>query len=438
MSGINWSAFEDYAAARMEEKQIPGLAIAVSRHGNVIYEKGFGIRDLKTSEPVTPDTLIGVGSVTKSFTAMAIMKLAGEKKLSLDDPVVKHLPEFTLRGLEDPESVKIIHLLTHTTGLPPMLRREELNQFDEHLSYIANAEYELLGKPGEYFSYCNDTFLLLGAIIERLTGRLYRRYVTDSILEPLQMHRSTFNLEEVAKYKNVSVPYIKNSQTKSLEEVPWPRIGNYEVGGGLRSNVRDLLRYGQVFVGESAGLYRFDVSKDSLAEMWQPVHQTDRNGYYGLALDIIPDYSGVTLIGHSGGMYGVSAHFGFVPEEGIVAAVLMNVYGISADEIWLAAVNTALGFPLEQKSAVEPVYEAALEELERLVGTYTSAEGGYLRIYLEDGKPKADWEGKYFELRASDNRTLVTQKSEYPIRFFFRDEDNAWAALAGMRMLTRI
>lgn len=438
MSELNWTAFEDDVAARMEEEQIPGLAIAVSRDGNVIYEKGFGIRDVKTKEPVNPDTLFGVGSVTKSFTAMTIMKLAGEGKLSLDDPVVKHLPEFTLPGLKDPQSVKIIHLLTHTTGMPPMLRREELNQFDEHLSYIANTEVELLGQPGEYFSYCNDTFLLLGAIIERLTGRLYRRYVTDSILEPLQMHRSTINLEEVAKYKNVSVPYIKNSQTKSLEEVPWPRIGNYEVGGGLRSNVRDLLRYGQVFVSGGAGTIRFDVSEDSLSQMWQPFIQTDRKEHYGLALGIVPDYSGVTLVGHSGGMPGVSAHFGFVPEKGIVASVLMNVYGIPADEIWLAAVNTALGFPLEQKSSYEPVYEAAVDELERLTGTYGSAEGGYLRIYLKDGKPKADWEGEYLELRASDNRTLVTVKNEYPLRFFFKNEDSAWAVLAGYRMLTRV
>ncbi|AJY76796.1 serine hydrolase domain-containing protein [Paenibacillus beijingensis] len=438
MSELNWSAFEDYVAAKMEEEQIPGLAIAISRGGSVIYEKGFGVRDVKTKEPVTPDTIIGVGSVTKSFTAMAIMKLAGEGKLSLNDPVVKYLPEFTLPGLKDPHSVKIIHLLTHTTGMPPMLRREELNQFDEHLSYISNEEVDLLGNPGEYFSYCNDTFLLLGAIIERLTGRLYRRYVTDSILEPLQMHRSTFNLEEVAKYKNVSVPYIKNSQTKSLEEVPWPRIGNYEVGGGLRSNVRDLLRYGQVFVGGGAGPNRFDVSTDSLSKMWQPVIQTKRNKYYGLALESVPNYSGVTLVGHSGGMWGVSAHIGFVPEKGIAAAVLMNVYGASADEIWLAAVNTVLGLPMEQKSAIEPNYEAASEELQKLAGTYTSAEGGYLRIYLEDGRPKADWEGEYFELRASDSHTLVTDKGGYSLRFFFKDEDNAWAVLAGYRMLIRI
>src|SRR5690606_11487835 len=149
----------------------------------VIYAKGFGVRDLETRDLVTPETIFGCASVSKSFTAMAIMQLAGQGMLSVDDPVIRHLPEFRLAGMEDMSAVTIRHLLSHTTGLPPMKRREEIIDLEEHLEYIASADYELLGPPGEYFSYCNDTILLNGLIIQRKSGQLYRRFMTQHILD---------------------------------------------------------------------------------------------------------------------------------------------------------------------------------------------------------------------------------------------------------------
>ncbi len=434
MSGEKWSGFEAYVEQRMNKENIAGAAIAVSQHGNTIYQKGFGVTNIETKQPVTPETVFGIASVTKSFTALAVMMLAEEGKLSVDAPVVKYLPEFSLRGLHDRNSVKVHHLLSHTTGLPPMRRKEELNQFRDHLTYIGNEEYELLGQPGEYFSYSNDAFLLLGGIIEQLTGQLFRRFVTERILQPLQMYRSTFSLEEVAKLSNVSVPYLQDSETGMLTEAAWLTLGNYEVGGGIRSNVLDLLRYGQVFVNAGQSI----ASERYVSKMRQPVHKIGRNAFYGYGLEIKPGYSGVTLVGHGGAHPGVSAHFGFVPEQGLVAAVLTNVSSAPAEEMWLATVNTALGFPVEQKCTVEPQYEASEEELQRLVGNYQSAEGGNLTIYLEQGTPKAEVQNTVHVLRASGSDTLVFEKGEYPIRFLFKERGRAWAAFFGYRMWTRV
>ncbi|MCZ8517431.1 serine hydrolase [Paenibacillus filicis] len=438
MSDRSWSIFEAYVGKLMKQESIAGAAVAVSQHGEIIYQKGFGVRDIETKDPVTPDTIFGTASVTKSFTALAIMQLADEGKLSLDDPVIRYIPEFKLHGLEDTASVKIHHLLSHTTGLPPMRRNEVLNRLNDHPAYMASESYELLGKPGQYFSYCNDTFLLLGTIIEQLTGRLYRRYMTERILERLHMHRSTFSFEELAKYDRVSIPYVKNSETGVLEEVPWPMLGNYEVGGGIRSNVLDLLKYGQCYVDGGMVQGRSIVSQDAIHNMWKPVHRVGRNTFYGYALRITPDYSGVSLVEHGGAQPGVSSHFGFVPEEGLVAVVLTNVANVPANDMWLAAVNTALGFPLEQKSSIEPHAQASLEHLQSFVGTYRSAEGGCVSIFLDDQKPKAEIDGKVFTLRASTDSTLVIENKEYPIRFFFKDGPKAWAAFYGSRMLTRV
>ncbi|HWO74548.1 MAG TPA: serine hydrolase domain-containing protein [Bacillus sp. (in: firmicutes)] len=428
MSEQKWQDFESYVEKIMREKHIPGAAVAVSQNGEVIYEKGFGYRNVTTKEPVTPETIFGIASVTKSFTALAIIQLEEEGKLSVHDPVVKYIPEFQLNGIKDMGTIKIYHLLSHTTGLPPMRRREELNRLKDHLEYLANEEYEMLGEPGEYFSYCNDTFLLLGEIVERLTGRLHRRYVTEKILNPLQMYRSTFSLEEVAKLENVSVPYMYNRKTKSYEEQPWPTLGNYEVGGGIRSNVLDLLKYGQVYLEDSTKYTR---------KMWNHLHPIKSNSYYGYALQVTPDYSGVTLVEHGGGQPGVSSNFGFIPEKGVAVSVLTNVSEAPAAELWLAAVNTVLGLPLDQKRSVEPVYEATPGELQLLKGTYESAEGGNITIAEVGNEWFAEAAGEKFKLRASASDTLVIEALELPLKFFIKEEGPAWAVLFGSRMLRR-
>lgn len=436
MSSQDWSAFEAYVETLMEQESIAGVAVAVSKYGEIIYRKGFGVRDIRKQSPVTPDTVFGTASVTKSFIALAIMKLVEEGKLSLNDPVIEHLPEFRLKGQVTPEAVTIHHLLSHTTGLPPMHRREDITAFEDHISYVANEEYELLGLPGQYFSYCNDTFLLLGAIIERITGTPYQEYVTEQILQPLNMLRTTFSIEELEGWDNVSIPYVKQGNPVELKAVPWPKLGNYGVGGGIRSNVLDLLRYGQCYIRGSNGLSI--VNEGSVRNMCKLVHSVGRNSYYGYALRITPDYSGVRLVEHGGGQPGVSSHFGFVPEEGLVVAVLTNVSNVPSNDIWLSAVNTALGFPLEQKSNLEPHYEASMEQLQKLVGSYRSSEGGNLNVFLHEGKPQAEIDGVTFPLRASDSHTLVMEHKEYPIRFFFKYAPEAWAAQYSSRLLTRI
>jgi CubicO group peptidase (beta-lactamase class C family) len=438
MSTIEWSDFEAYVKQLMEDEHIPGAAIAVSHNGQVIYQKGFGFRDYETQEPVTPDTIFGVASITKSFTALAIMQLEQEGKLSVDDPVIQYLPEFKLHGIEHMERVNIRHLLSHTTGLPPMRRREDLTRLDYHLEYLATEKVQWLGRPGEYFSYCNDTFLLLGAIIERITGRLYRRYMTERLLDPLEMFRSTFSLEEVEKLQNVSVPYVYHRELDRLRKVPWPKLGNYEVGGGVRSTVLDLIKYGQIYVGDEAERGKLKVDHDRVKNMWKPVHSIGRKAYYGYALRVQPDYCDMTLVEHGGGQPGVSSNFGFVPEKDLVVAVLTNVTGVSAGDLWLAAVNAALGLPLTEKRNIEPVYEASLEELKKFIGNYHSAEGGKINIFAEGETLKAESDGQVYDLRPSDDRTLVMIKNEKPITFFFDENEIPWALFFGMRMLTRI
>lgn len=413
---------------------IPGVAIAISKHGKTIYEKGFGYRNLDTKEPVTPNTVFGTASVSKSFTALAMIQLAEQGLLSLHDSVLKYLPELRWKGFQSPEDITIAHLLSHSTGLPPLKRREELNRLHDHIGYLNEVSYEPLGAPGAYFSYCNDAFLLAGAIIERLTGKLYRRYMTHFILDPLQMDRSTFQLEELFKMDDVTVPYVMDTQTKKLQPVEWPRLGNYEVGGGVRSSVKDLLKYASLFTVST-----HQKRPASIDQMWKPVVSIGTQDGYGLGLRVTPKHEkGYTLVEHGGDQPGVSSHFGFIPEKGVAAVVLTNRSGVSAERLWLAAIYATLGEQLNQKRLNIANAPFNQDRFYNHIGEYYSAESGSIRFHLENDQPYASIDGQTFDMQAHDEETYFLPSRGTQVRFFSASDLKTWAVLFGTRMYRKL
>lgn len=428
---MSFSAFEEFVTTVMAEENIPGLAVAVARHGETIYSKGFGVRDIESGHPVTAQTLFGTASVTKSFTGLAIMKLCSQGLLSVDDAVAKHLPGFSLPAVGDLDKLKIRHLLSHTTGVPPLRRRQDIVGFAGHMEFIAQEDFALLGAPGDYFSYSNDMFLLLGAIIEKLGGRPYRDYVRDEIIRPLGMSNTTIHPEEVAAFADISTPYMYNKETCQPEAKEWPVLNNYEVGGGVRSCVSDLLKYGDAYFNDKIVPTRLS------AMMYQPVYPIGRNSSYGFALKVTPGHAGVTLVEHGGAQPGVSANFGFVPEEGLVVAVLCNITGVSAARVWLAAVNAVLGNPLSFSTDTETAAPLP-HDFMKYAGTCCSAEGGRICVTGDESGLRIAYEGEEYELHyARDQVFFFNYRGQKVVRFFLDDAGMPWAAFLGMRMLVR-
>ncbi|MCD8509040.1 MAG: beta-lactamase family protein [Bacillus sp. (in: Bacteria)] len=436
METIKWREFENFVEKKMEEEKIPGVAVAVSRQGELIYEKGFGYRDLKNKVPVTPNTIFGIASVSKSFTALGILMLEERGLLSINDPVVKYLPDFNVAGVKNLEAIKVYHLLSHTTGLAPMERKESLNRLSEHITYVSSKEHELLGNPGEYFSYCNDTFILLGAIIERITGKLFRRFITEEILNPLEMYRSTYSLEEINKYTDVSIPYDINSESQ-LEEKQWPLLGNYEVGGGIRSSVTDLLKYGNLYINE--GRIKNGnklISGETTKKMWRtPFSIIDDHGY-GYGFQVTRNYHHNTIVEHGGGQPGVSSNFGFIYEKDLVVSVLTNVSNVSAKDLWLAAVNTALNFPIEEKRIKLKARPLNIDTFQEFIGVYDCKEGSVASLYIHDKSPVVEIGGTIFSLKSGMKDMLIIETTDSPLQFF-RKGGKVWAMLLGTRMLIK-
>lgn len=413
-----WQRFEEIVNQYMKRENIPSVSVAIMKENEVIYEKGFGYLNIARKIKSTSDTIYGIASITKSFIALTIMRLVKDGKLAVSDSVKSHLPAFELKGYEQIEAITIHHLLSHTTGIPTVERQESLKTFEAHLNYLKELSIEPIGKPGEYFCYNNDLFLLLGAIIEKVTGKNYKEVIRDEIFIPNEMNRTTFERAALENYEDVSTPYqLENGE---LQECAWPMLGNYAVGGGIRSTALDLLKYGTVYLNE--------------ALMRKPVHLTNGKSFYGYGLQITPDYSGKTLYEHGGSQPGVSSNFGFIPEEKLVAVVLTNVNGASAGDIWLHAVNVACGLPLQQQRYIEPYFHLKEQEQAKFIGEFTTGEGAKIEIISVIGELHAIIDRKQYKLRASNAQTLVAQLLEKPLRFYFDEENRAWALFYGLRM----
>ena len=431
----NWSQLEVFIEDLMDKENIAGVAIAISKNGEVIYKNGFGYRDLEEKLPVTPNTVMGIASISKSFTALEIMRLADEGFLDADDLVIKHLPDLKIASI-DMKELKIKHLLSHTTGLPPVSRKQNHIHFSKHIQYLKEYETKLLGEPGEYFSYANDTFLLLGAIIEKYRGCLYARRITN-LLITLEMNNSSVYIDEIPKLNEITKNYIYDDE-KGYETADWPKLGVYEAGGGVRSSVLDLMKYGQVYINE--GIYNDSrlVSKERIKEMYSPMIETAPGEYYCYALKSNPNYHGVTLVEHGGGQPGVSSNFGFVPEEDLVVAVLTNTSGKPAHAIWKAAVNATLGLPLEEKSE-KKIYKLSQEQIDSLIGYYESDEGGNVLVYQDGDKIRGVINKDHITLTPLKENLLRIDDKDYRniMKFFKESDEKAWAAFFGSRMLLR-
>ncbi|MYL57358.1 serine hydrolase [Virgibacillus halodenitrificans] len=436
MQNNRWSTFESYVNHLLSENHVAGAAVAISKNGKVIYKNGFGYRDIENKKPVTVDTIFGIASISKSFTALAIMKLESEGKLSVDDPVINYLPAFQLKT-EDMSKIKIHHLLSHTVGMPPIERYQNLNRFHEHIDYLAKVNDCPLGKPGEYLSYCNDLYLLLGAIIEKVTGRLFRKYMIEEIIVPLKMHRTTYSTEDINKYDNVTKQYEYEPASNTFKSHCFENLGNYETSGGLRSSVMDLMKYGNVYV-DALSSQQANMEHIQYQKMWEPVYQLSENEFYGYGIRTEHNYFGHRLVKHGGSLPGVASYFGFIPEEKIVVAVLTNVSKGPKIAIWKAALHTALGIPIEQKKEERNDYVLSNKEMHTLIGTYaTNKKGSRIEILEENGVLMAKSNGELSELQAIDNQTLVKKDSGEKVKFYINNQGIAWAAFSSLRMLPR-
>jgi len=466
-----WSeAFEAHISPVLAQEDVPGLALGIAQGGRQVYFRGFGERDRGRHLPVTEHTLFGIGSITKSFTAVAIMQLQEAGKLSVDDPVARHIPELRIPNLTGANPIRLSNLLAHTSGMPPTpalhavlvpsLREDPdipaeikaqmpdaVVTWDDLIAYLNNLDMVPLAEPGRLFNYWNDGWALLGLVIERTSGTTYERYVEEHILGPAGMTESTFDIRGREDGPDTSRLFQHRKRddgsVESYDAGPWWDAPVMTAAGFLRSTTHDMLRYMEIYrTGGSVDGTRI-LTEASVREMTTPRIWCDTGVMYGYGL-MLSDYRGHRLVGHGGGIKGVSAWVVAVPDADVTAVGLANLTGAPTWRVVHAAMNGALGLdPATPRFAFGPYTPAA--PLSDYAGTYDSGEGARggetaTTVAVEGDILTLSDENETFVLRPADaDGFVMTARGDDAYVRFLRDEaGRVFAMHFGFRAVRRV
>jgi CubicO group peptidase (beta-lactamase class C family) len=340
MTPSQLAAVSTFISKEMERTKVPGLSISIFSKDKILFTKGFGQRSLEFNLFSNPDTLYGVGSVTKSFTGLAIMKLVQDGKLELSDKITEYLPELKLDS--NNAKVTISHLLTHTSGLPALNIAEvhlmkgigkdttfiPVEDYDDFVNLYVGAKDERTWGIGKLFMYSNEGFTLLGKIVEKVSKKTYQDFVKENILLPLGMKRSTFSSNQVVKDPNHGQCYYQQDPVKP-EPVNYPDHPLAYAPGGLISSVVELSHYLRMWINEGTFGQSKILEKDIVEMALGPVsHQTSTiaktNAYYNTGWMIKNNFFGHKMVSHSGSTDVSSANLSFLKDLGVGVAICSN------------------------------------------------------------------------------------------------------------------
>jgi CubicO group peptidase (beta-lactamase class C family) len=316
------AAIDAYVAAQMSELRVPGLALAIVQGDQIVYLKGYGVAN-PAGDPVTAQMPFSIGSLTKSFTALAIMQLVEAGRLELDAPVRRYLPWFQVA--DDDASLKITlrHLLTHTAGLPRDLATSgapEDEQRPERLeARLRDLRAVELEQPLGTYGYSNAGYMVLAMVIQQVTGQSYEAYIGRQIFAPLGMSRS-FGSLDAARQRGPATGYHYWFGQPVAAGEPSYRAG--PGNGGLFASAEDMARYLIFHLNDGRMDGAAIVSPAGLAELHRPaVARPD--GHYAMGWAVRTD-GGRTTLSHSGQTYNYFAKMILAPDSDLGVVVLQN------------------------------------------------------------------------------------------------------------------
>jgi CubicO group peptidase (beta-lactamase class C family) len=375
---------EEYMAARVQRDKFSGTVL-IARAGQVIFCKGYGMANLELDVPCSPQTKFRLGSITKQFTAMAILILQERGKLNVSDKIKKYLPDAP-KAWDD---ITIHHLLTHTSGIP------NVTSFPDFLKTLPNrvtlkeliAKFKdkpLEFKPGEKFKYSNSGYILLGQIIETVSEKPYASFLKEAIFVPLQMHDSGYdNAAQLLKHRASGYTRLLGVATANALHID---MSIPHAAGALYSTVEDLLKWDRALDSEKL------VSTKSLEAMHRPF----KDGYgYGWAID---RKFGQPRYEHGGGIPGFVTIIERFPVEKLLVVALSNLETSRIERIGDDLAAIALGQPY-----VVPREPKVVKLDPKLYAAYVGRYEGE----LTDGKGKRE-----ITVSTSSGRLMIQAKDE--------------------------
>ncbi len=411
---VDLKALDRYLDNARMKHGIPGLAVAIVKNDSVIFAEGYGFQDVRAATAVSPQSLFGIASCTKAFTAAAIGMLVDEGKVNWDDRVIDYLPWFELHDPYVTQELRVVDLLCHRSGLGTFdgdllwyatdYSMEEVVRRIRHLPLDHGPRYQ--------FGYQNIMYITAGLLIERVTGESWQRFISTRILEPLRMRHTTTGTDKIvgSLAADRALPHIDG------EVFPEIDYSNAAPTGGINSSVMDLSHWLRFWLNE--GVYEGDtlISPATYRKLTQ-AHTLIGPGYlesqgnahykaYGLGW-FLYDYAGTQVIEHGGGLPGYLSKVVWLPEEEMGFVILTNGMTSLYEAVKLYLLDQFLGqesqdwatvfqgFEDQSSKYKENTEKAFIEarvpdtepshDLEAYVGTYTDPMYGDAVISLKEG-----------------------------------------------------
>jgi len=328
------SGFAAFVEEIRQDYDVPGVAVAIVQGSEIVFADGFGVRDIRGNDPVTPETLFHIGSTNKSVTAMLIASLVDDGLLGWDTPVVEIVPDFRLSDPEATEQITIRHLLSMSSGIPDYAEDEfdvETSSAEDMFDLLA--ETPLLDGPGEVFSYSNISGAASGYIgvlaAGGQLGQLYEGYaqlLQERVFDPIGMKTATLSVEEARANPNHSASHEFDEHDQVVTAESYDFTGDpLAPSGSIKASALDMARYmsTQVNRGVAPNGTRV-VSEQNLTETWQPHIAESQNSSYAMGW-VVQTQDGIEVISHEGSYDGFTSVLVFVPEANAGMVVLNNL-----------------------------------------------------------------------------------------------------------------
>jgi CubicO group peptidase (beta-lactamase class C family) len=349
----NWPEFTRAFQAYVDSDRVVGASVAYVRDGQIVARYDAGMQDRAAGVHVDSQTIYHWGSITKSLTAISIMQLRDRGKLSLDDKIVRWVPE--LHAMHDPygmmDSITLRMLLSHTAGFQnptwPYTKGRPWEPFEPTMwnQLVAMMPYQQLEfRPGSRYGYSNPGFIYLARVIEQITGDPWEDYVEKNIFSPLELRRSYFRTTPYYLAAHRSHNYYVERDSAGHEQLV-DNGADFDPGitspnGAWNAPVGDLAKYvafltNAVLPGMSRDRYDVVLSRASLAEMWQPgkpmseSYESSPNQWMGLSFFVI-DRAGTRLLGHTGSQAGFRSFYYFNPATKVAIIAAFNTTNSAA------------------------------------------------------------------------------------------------------------
>lgn len=391
-----------------------GLTAGVYANSKIVYQGGAGYRDKDNELPAEANMIHRIASIAKPMTAIAVMQLVEQGKIDLDVPIQTYVPEFPKKR---EGTITVRHLLTQTSGINAYKNGKDGSTTKEYATLLDAMDRfkdrKLVGQPGKVYQYTTYGYVVLGVIIEKVSGLSYSAYMQQYVWSPAGMQNTSIEKYN-AVVENKSKFYSRNKKEK-IKEQKSTNLSMKVPGGGLQSTVADLLRFGEAILTHKL------IQKETFELMLENpgVRPAEAGNPYGMGWFLYDTDPARRVIGHSGGQVGTSTQFMLLPDQGVVVVGLSNTV---AEDNWGNVMRLTwqlIDYTQQKETLLKPIFKKAsswrVQDINELLGTYDFGKKNKLKIYRKGRQ-------LYSEFNKGPRRKLfIANKS----RLFYRSV-NAW------------